>query len=57
MGLLTKLEERIERIQTASEEAVTRRKLEEAQIEEAKKLLKSEFEFRSQVQPNRSNTW
>ncbi len=48
-GLLGKLEERIEHIGSAAEAAAQRRKEEDAQIEDAKKHLKSDVDFRSSV--------
>jgi hypothetical protein len=51
MGLLGKLEERIERIHSAAEAATQRRKDQDPQIEEAKNLLKSNVDFRNSVCP------
>lgn len=48
-GLLEKLQDRIERIHSAAEAAAQRRKEQDAQIEEAKKHLKSDADFRNSV--------
>lgn len=48
-GLLGKLEDRIERIHSAAESAAQQRKEQDTQIEEAKKHLKSDVDFRNSV--------
>lgn len=52
MGLLGKLEDRIERIHSASEAAAQRQKDQDLQIEEAKNQLKSNVDFRNSVCQN-----
>ena len=52
MGLLGKLEDRIERIHSASEAAAQRQKDQDSQIEEAKNQLKSNVDFRNSVCQN-----
>ena len=49
MGLLGRLEDRIERIHSASEAAAQRQKDQDMQIEEAKNHLKSNMDFRNSV--------
>lgn len=49
MGLLGKLEDRIERIHSASEAAAQRQKDQDTQIEEARNQLKSNVDFRNSV--------